>query len=398
MLLFLSIHVMRRLIFGILLFFLVFTTKAQICFSDALQVSLFTADPGQEVYECFGHTGFRVIDRKTGLDVIFHYGVYDYTEPNFIWHFIEGVCSYKMAACYTQELLDDYNRRHIKVTEQVLRLDSLQTATLTKALLENYLPQNRNYRYNFFFDNCATRPFDMLTRCTTVRYDTTWIQPVTLRDMIHEMTGTGHWLDFGIALSVAGRADRQARFREQMFLPKYLREAIAHASIDGHPLVLTERQINKAQTAPKAEDSFVDRLLSPMSTAIMMLIAALVIGYLEFKQKKGLIAGRAFDTLWLLATGIAGCIIWFLNFFSQHPAVDNNLNCLWLLPTNTLFIAFIWLKKAEKVRRIYFFIIFAAVIIYIVSICVSAQYCHAAFIPMVIAIALRCISNLLRKQ
>ena len=398
MLLFLPIHVMRRLLLGILFAFLFLTTKSQIRFSDELQVSLFTADPGKEVYECFGHTGFRILDKKTGLDLIFHYGVYDYTEPNFIWHFIEGVCSYKMAACYTQELLADYNRRQIKVTEQVLSIDSAQTATLTKALLENYLPQNRDYRYNFFFDNCATRPFDMITSSTPVRYDTTWIQPVTLRDMIHEMTGTGRWLDFGIALAVAGRADQQANFREQMFLPKYLREAVAHASIDGRPMVATERQINKAKTAPREEDFILDRLLSPMSTAILMLVVSLLLGVKEFRQRKINVASRTFDSIWLLASGIAGCIIWFLNFFSQHPAVDHNLNCLWLLPTNTLFIAFIWLKKAEKVRRIYFFIIFAAVIIYIVSICVSVQYCHAAFIPMIIAIALRCISNLYKRQ
>ena len=107
---------------------------------------------------------------------------------------------------------------------------------------------------------------------------------------------------------------------------------------------------------------------------------------------------RSLDSLWLALTGLTGCIIWFLNFCSEHPAVDHNLNCLWLLPTNLLFIAFIWTKKGEKVRRIYFFIIFAAVILYIISVCVSAQYFHPAFVPLVGTLLLRSTANLIRRK
>lgn len=399
MLLFLSPYpFMRKLLIGLVLFCLCITTNAQLHHSDTLQISLITVDPGSEVYECFGHTALRIVQPRTHEDIVFHYGVYDYTEPHFIWHFVEGVCSYRMAACYTYELTEDYKRRSINITEQVLAIDSIQAAQLIQALLINYLPENRNYRYNFFFDNCATRPYDMITKYTHVQYDTTWIQPVTLRDMIHEMTGVGHWLDFGIALSVAGRADLQTKFREQMFLPKYLHDAVAHASVDGHPMVKSERYIENPGKASTDTSSWMDRCLSPMAIAILMLLVSLTLLLMDFKGRNVSLAGKTFDTIWLLATGIAGCIIWFLNFFSLHPAVDHNLNCLWLLPTNLLFIALIWIKKAQKVRRIYFFIIFAAVIIYIVGMCVSVQYCHAAFIPMIAAIAIRCLSNLYKKQ
>jgi hypothetical protein len=91
----------------------------------------------------------------------------------------------------------------------------------------------------------------------------------------------------------------------------------------------------------------------------------------------------------MLATGLTGCIVWFLNFASEHPAVDHNLNCLWLLPTNLLFLPLIWTKKGTKVRRIYFFAIFAAVFLYIISVCVSAQSFHPAFLPWLGVILLR---------
>ena len=31
-------------------------------------------------------------------------------------------------------------------------------------LEENYRPENRIYRYNFFYDNCATRPRDLIEK------------------------------------------------------------------------------------------------------------------------------------------------------------------------------------------------------------------------------------------
>ena len=378
--------------------------KAQIHFSDSLQISLLTVADGRDAYECFGHTGLRILDLKEGTDVVFHYGVYNYREPNFIWHFVEGKCNYMMGGCYTDAFIDEHRMRQLDVTEQVLSLGPAQSSALTRALLINFRPENRNYRYNFFFDNCATRPFDMLNRWAPIEYDTTWTEPKTLRDMVQEKSGLGNWLDFGISLAVAGRADKQTSFREQMFLPSYLSQAVAHASLDGKPLV-ARTEVHKFGVQPTDPDADACPL-SPLVAGLILLAVALLISLMELQRcKSGLpvgraipIASRTLDTIWLLASGVTGCIIWFLNFFSEHPAVDNNLNCLWLLPTNILFIAFIWLKKAKKVRRIYFFIIFAAVIAYIISVCACKQYVHPAFIPLLLTIALRALCGVARRE
>jgi len=381
---------MRARFFTLLIVFFCSTlAKAQFQFSDSLRVSLLTVADGQDAYECFGHTGLRINDLKKDFDIVFHYGVYNYTEPNFVWHFIEGKCNYSMGACYTDMFFEQHRRRQLSIKEQTLRLDSAESHNLVNALIENYAPQNRNYRYNYFFDNCATRPFDMINRWASVKYDTTWVQNISLRDMIHEKTGKGNWLDFGIALAVAGRADQQTTFREQMFLPSYLSKAVEHATLHGESLV---SQVNPQVV--KGPDKIVESSpISPMILGLFLLLIAILISTFEVKKKQ-MFVGHVFDSIWLLATGITGSIIWFLNFFSLHPAVDNNLNCLWLLPTNLLFIAIIWIKKAEKVRRIYFFIIFAAEIIYIISVCMSAQYVHPAFIPFLLVIGMRSVANL----
>ena len=50
------------------------------------------------------------------------------------------------------------------MTEQVLNLTSEEKLALNQALEENYQPENRVYRYNYFYDNCSTRPRDILER------------------------------------------------------------------------------------------------------------------------------------------------------------------------------------------------------------------------------------------
>jgi len=386
-----------RLLSFLFLLFFSSSTFAQLQFSDSLRISLLTVADGEDAYECFGHTGFRITDMKSDKDIVFHYGVYNYTEPHFIWHFIEGKCNYSMGACYTKDFFAQHQRRQLNIIEQTLCLDSTQSTNLVQALIENYAPQNRNYRYNFFFDNCATRPYDMINRWTNVQYDTTWKQDITLRDMIQEKTGKGNWLDFGISIAVAGRADQPTNFREQMFLPSYLYKAVANATISGKPLVSKE-DIHRYSTNSGNTKS---TPFSPMTIVLTLVFFATTITiqeyrtrHLSFTPNHLKISANLLDSIWLLATGLAGCIIWFLNFGSEHPAVDNNLNCLWLLPTNLLFVAIIWIKSAEKVCRIYFFIIFAAEFIYIISVCMSAQYVHPAFLPILAVIGVRAFARL----
>ena len=218
------------------------SAKAQIIFSDSTEISLLTCDMGADSYERFGHTGVRINDLKSGQDIVFHWGVYDFSEPYFVLKFIKGITDYQIGACYTSDFIRQYKRRGLGMSEQKLDLNSQQRAQAIAAILDNYRPENRRYRYSYFFDNCATRPFDVINAATgnAIVYDTTWIAPVTLRDLLQEKTSTNNWLDFGISLAVASRSDRRASFREQMFLPDYLARAYDNASIDGHKLVKGE--------------------------------------------------------------------------------------------------------------------------------------------------------------
>lgn len=363
--------------------------RAQMELSDSLRISLLTCSAGPDAYERFGHTGIRVEDMRTGLDVVFHYGVFSFSSPFFVYRFVKGETDYRLGALYTADFIAEYRERGLGLKQQTLRLNKKQQAEMGLRLLINYRPENRTYRYSFFFDNCATRPYRLVDAATEghIEYDSLWTSAYTLRQMIHEKTGTNNWLEFGIALAVASRADVPTSYVEQMFLPDYLAGAYDHAMIYGYPLVTEKVEILKPTPEVEQEIRSQNWWLSPGVVFGALFVLAIILN--AFYRGRYDAMQRTFDTMWLFLTGLAGCIIWFLNFFSEHPAVDHNLNCLWLLPTNAVFALLIWTKVPQKVHRIYFLCNFAALILYFMLDWSIEQYCPPAFLFLLGTIMLR---------
>jgi len=382
--------------------------RAQIVFSDSLQISLLTCSAGPDAYERFGHTGIRIQDLKeTRLDLTFHYGVFSFNEPHFIYRFVKGETYYKLGALYTRDFIAEYRERGLGMTEQWLRFDSAQCQEIANLLLENYRPENRTYRYSYFFDNCSTRPFNLFNRGTdhSIRYDTTWVKEITLRDQVQEKTHINNWLDFGIALAVSGRADRTACFTEQLFLPEYLSRALDHAEIpvrigEGlwyEPLVTGSDTLLEMRPAVAAQIDAPDPIRPATVCAVLLLLGIALSGW-EYKVKRRHWTVNLFDCLFFFVMGLTGFIVWFLNFFSLHPAVDHNLNILWLLPTHLIAAVWIWFQGIgndgkltiwQRIPRIYFGITFALVIVYVVLDWIYGQYCPPPFLLLLALILLR---------
>ena len=126
---------------------LLLTTPTQAQYNrDSLQISLLTASPGTEVYERFGHTALRVIEKGGKLDLIFNYGLFSFDTPNFIYRFVKGETDYQLGINQMPYFAMEYAMRGSRVTEQVINISPLEAENVLRALQENYLPQNRIYR------------------------------------------------------------------------------------------------------------------------------------------------------------------------------------------------------------------------------------------------------------
>ena len=179
---------MKKYIFLLFLLFTAVSLQAQYpLLSKDAEISLLTVSPSEdEVYTVYGHTALRVRDASKKLDTVFNYGIFDFSKPNFIYRFAKGETDYRLAAQYTRDFLIEYEMRGSEVTEQILDIDSAGKARIWEALMINNRPENRVYRYNFFFDNCATRPAAIIEKLAggKIDYNIPFKQQ-TFRDLIN---------------------------------------------------------------------------------------------------------------------------------------------------------------------------------------------------------------------
>ena len=103
---------------------------------DSLAVSLITCEPGPQIYELYGHTAIRIRHMRTGDDVAFNYGMFNFDAPNFVMRFVLGETDYMLGVYPYEDFLEEYRLRGSKVIEQTLNLTAQEKERLLRALAE----------------------------------------------------------------------------------------------------------------------------------------------------------------------------------------------------------------------------------------------------------------------
>lgn len=356
--------------------------------SDSAQISLLTNSPwDKEVYAMFGHTVIRVNDPSNKIDLAFNYGTFDFNSPNFLWRFVTGETDYKLAIYDMFLYLREYNYRGVEVREQVLNLNQNEKQKIWEALLINAKPENETYRYNFLYNNCATRPRDIIEQNIdgTINYTPT-NKSQTYRNLIHECVKSKPWLRFGIDLVIGSDADKIITDRQKDFLPQYLNNAYHGATIEGkdnetRSLVKSERILLNKNNVNFEEHS----TNSPLIIGYILLLITMAISYYFYKKNK-IILGKIFSTLIFITAGLFGSIIFFLMFFSEHPCVYPNWNLVWLHPLHLIIGSLFFVKPLTKYIYYYHFINFVALLLFLLAWVLIPQQLESAFIPYILII------------
>jgi hypothetical protein len=270
---------------------------------------------------------------------------------------------------------------------------------LYEALFVNALPENRVYRYNYFYDNCSTRPRDMVEKYTEgeVQYPPT-PREQTYRDLVHEYVDSYPWLLFGIDLVIGNSADRPIDVREKMFIPRYLMDSFDGAIVQKndtlrYPLVKQREMVLKPdaeRNSPKAATLF-----SPLVTAFLLLLLTLFISLVQMIRLNTTKLSRYYDTLLFGVTGLGGLMLFFMMFFSAHPAMNPNWNFVWLNLFALIAAVLFWVKSAKNVVYCYHFINFAVLTLFLLLWWLIPQKLPVATIPFSMSLWLRSGTNLL---
>ena len=304
---------------------------------DSVEFSLLTCQPHDEVYSLYGHTAIRYHElRPGGLDWAFNYGVFDFKKPHFVARFVFGLTDYELGAYPYKYFVKEYRRFGSMVTEQVLNLTDEEKMALHDALAINLRPENKIYRYNYFYNNCTTKARDIIESCINGKVEYAGREDYTpsYRDIVHSMTRNNPWSRFGNDLLLGIKADWKTDLRQQEFLPGNLLYDFDHAQIYSNgnyrPLI-KERRIAVPAGVQIIESGFP---LTPLACAAILLAVGIVIFFFEWRKKRVFVL---WDVLMMITTGTIGIVL-TLMLFSQHPTVSLNLQIILCNPLPWLFL------------------------------------------------------------
>ena len=342
----------RPLILPLLLPLLLLLSSA-IPLTAATTISLLTAGPtDEEVFFLYGHSGIRIQAPEEGYDYVFNYGYFSMNQPNFILNFILGRPLYILGVTTMEEFLYDYGRGGRSVTEQVLDLTEEETVAFRNYLEWNARPENAQYRYNFFFDNCATRPRDLIEKFAGgLNYQLGEADLPTFREAAREKSRTAQWYTFGADICLGSQSDQKMTVRDAAYLPDYLMKELDSAvrTKDGRPIVRS-----KALLLPQSHTLRESGLYLPDLLFGLLLLYVATRYFFRPETKTDLkVAGALIFTLLTLL----GVTLWFLAIFSEHPHMFPNENMLLYHPFWLLLIPFLFQKSPDR-RTLYRDILF----------------------------------------
>ncbi len=352
--------------------------------------SLVTVRPGDAVYSRFGHTGLRIRDDALGIDVLYNYGTFRF-DRWFLARFAYGAMDYELSAAPAADAIHGYDVYEGRaVVEQALRATPAQVQALFDALETNLRPENATYRYDFLFDNCATRPRDILAQAfgSALVWPAEQTSGATFRDLIRLYARDAPGLSFAMDMGIGTPVDRPASQRDATFLPDTLLAYVAAARVrtpTGEvPLVASTRTL-VPPTEPRPGPATFDWPLL-VASLILAGVAAVTLGD---AAKRRVRRRKWLDRAVFGAAGVAGLVLAFLAFVSVHRVTAPNAALLWASPLH------LWLATRARSRgaRIYAGLAAALALAGAAVGAVGIQDIPAAAVPLALAVALRALAR-----
>lgn len=364
-------HLFRLLILTLGLYFsleLQAQTFPEIHLSNQARVSLLVCEPKDgEIFELYGHVGIRVLDPAQGVDVTFNYGIFRFSD-DFAWRFVRGHTDYMVVPQLTQDFIADYHLRGSQVEELQLSLPELVVHALWNRLSWNVQPENSTYRYNYFYDNCSTRPLSIILST----YEQVMGQPLALpgdsatvwkpelktwREAINYLEAPQPWLVLGTDIALGMPTDGRMSVQERTFAPQALELYLSQTYLPH--FVETGQEVERPQ---ERQSILAGKHIYPVPSAYLpvqegqresslgvwpwLLLVAAPFGLIAMLILvwRWRLSPR-WDLPLFLLLGVGGSLLAFIAFFSEHPHVFPNLNLLVFHPLHLLILCPLLLAK-----------------------------------------------------
>lgn len=317
----------------------------------AQQAWLMTYGTAERVEEQFGHNAIWIRDAERGVDAVYNFGFFDFDKPGFYREYLFGEMVYFALARSPEDELAYYRWRDRGVRAQRLALDTAQVRRLTDWLEARVQPDTREFRYDYYFNNCSNRIRDALDHAlggALAEYARARPARLDFRQHTRRLIQDAPLLYTGIQAALGRMADRPRTLWDEMFLPEVVAETVARMTVPGpggesRPLVVADRMLYESSRPPPPETpgaTWPAFVLAGVLTAFAILLPARRARAPRFPAPLG---ARA----WILVSSLAGALLVFLWVATAHEAAWRNENLLLLNPLNLL----LWRFRGGAVER-----------------------------------------------
>ncbi len=350
-----------------------------------IKVYLITCGPGTETYSIYGHSALRIVLPESGTDIVYNWGVFDFNTPHFVWKFAKGRLHYMLAATTFERFQQEYMLEQRWLQIQEINLEADEKIRLIRLIDENLQPENVNYLYDFFYDNCSTRIRDLLEKVlgNNLLYPPDDPRQVhSFRIMAGKYQNPYPWLNAGIDLILGTPCEKKAHLRDRMFLPIEMQRGLSESLIrrDGRMVALLKNPETILDfKEPQNKNSFYK---SPPFIFSLFLIFFII--FFAVNKNRKLI--RLADIILFLLFSFLALFMIFSNFMTDHWQLKRNLNILWLSPFLFVCLAAIILRKEWY---IWFRIVFILCLMSLVIQIIFPGGFNTAFMPLMLILVHR---------
>ncbi len=309
------------------LFFPILSFSQNIVLSDNAKVSILTCGTAPVSYAMYGHTGIRITDVVNQIDVVYNYGAFDFTTPNFMMKFVKGDLQYFVTSDNYYDFEYNYKLDGRSIVEQELNLTSQQKQQLLNELNSSLTSDERFYTYKFIDKNCTTMVVDKINKILGSEILKQPKSEQSYRDVLYPYM-SDFYMKLGIQIIFGAKVDEPAT---RLFLPLELEKVLETATQNGQKIAKPTKVLNEETvTIPF---SYVNSIYSLLAAIILLILL----------NKKGI------QITYFIFAGLLGLFFSLVGLYSLHEEILWNYNILLFNPLLLVFAFYFWKKNTAKI-------------------------------------------------
>ena len=305
--------------------------------NETLEASLIIVGPGDPLYTYWGHIGIAIENKETGENLFYDFGNFSFYSDNFYQGFAMGRMMYLGLVTPTDYFISYSLMEDRNFTIYPLNLGDEELLELDNKLQWWVRPENREYLYDYYLNNCSTIIRDILNDVTDGELKRFTESCPDLDFRHYSRTGADPSLFSEILLHylLCSDLDKPISAWDKMFLPQAVADYALEMEYTGRDdetrKLAGDGTVLKSSTRRPVPEK--PRMLWPI-----MLIMGLTAGIGwrlsgTVKRKPARIAGTVYRAFIILSIGLPGLILGFLMAFTDHAASYRNINIWPSFPT-----------------------------------------------------------------